>query len=186
MMKINILLTAVLTLFTVSAHAQDVDSYKEQVLQDVQKLQKNDIIISKIKERNSAHADLTQADIDKLDSAWRAEIKDDNFNVIKALLNSDASKELVKVKDASEGVYGEIFIMDNKGLNVAISDITSDYWQGDEAKWKQTYLDGKDTLHMSDVEFDESVQAFTVQISAPLLDESGNPIGAVTFGIVME
>jgi hypothetical protein len=33
----------------------------------------------------------------------------------------------------------EMFVMDAKGLNVGQSDVTSDYWQGDEAKWQKTY-----------------------------------------------
>ena len=36
---------------------------------------------------------------------------------------------------------------DNKGLNVGQSDVTSDYWQGDEAKWKKSYKMGAGAVH---------------------------------------
>ena len=180
------LTTALLTGTSLTSTAQDLDAFKAQVLEDVGKIASNSLITSKIKERNTAHASLTEADILKLDSAWREEVKTGTYNVVDTLLNNEASKELVKMKDESKGVYGEIFIMDDKGLNVASSDVTSDYWQGDEAKWKETYLKGAGSTHISEVEFDESVQAFTAQISSAISDETGAVIGAVTFSVIME
>jgi hypothetical protein len=41
-------------------------------------------------------------------------------------------------------------------MNVGQSDVRSDCWQGDEAKWQQTYLKGADAIHIGEVEFDES------------------------------
>jgi hypothetical protein len=79
-------------------------------------------------------------------------------------------------------MYTEIFVMDNKGLNVGQSDVTSDYWQGDEAKWQKTYQVGPDAIHVSDVEQDESSQVFQAQVSVPVVD-GGQVIGAVTVGV---
>ena len=74
--------------------------------------------------------------------------------------------------------------MDNKGLNVAQSVETSDYWQGDEAKWQQTYSVGPDALHISEVEFDDSTGFYQSQASLAIKDPATNEvIGAVTFGI---
>ncbi|MEM8755288.1 MAG: hypothetical protein AAGF90_20180, partial [Pseudomonadota bacterium] len=72
-----------------------------------------------------------------------------------------------------------------KGLNVGQSAKTSDYWQGDEAKWRETYLVGPDAIHVSDVEEDESTQTFQIQVSLPIVD-GGAPIGAVTVGVDVE
>jgi hypothetical protein len=81
----------------------------------------------------------------------------------------------------------EIFVMDNKGLNVGQSDITSDYWQGDEAKWQKTYSVGASAIHISDVAKDESTQSFQSQLSLPVVDPANNQvIGAVTIGINVE
>lgn len=76
----------------------------------------------------------------------------------------------------------EIFVMDNRALNVGQSGPTSDYWQGDEAKWQQTFLVGADAVHISKIEYDESSKAFDFQLSFSIVD--GNEvIGAVTFGV---
>ena len=94
---------------------------------------------------------------------------------------------LADARDASEGLITEAFAMDHVGLNVAVSDPTSDYWQGDEAKWRQTYKVGADAIHISDVELDESTQTYQSQVSLPVVDpDGGAPIGAVTFGINVE
>ena len=73
-----------------------------------------------------------------------------------------------------------IFVMDNQGANVAMTDKTSDYWQGDEAKFKNSF--GKGSVFVDEVEFDDSTQAYLCQVSVPVTD-GGAVIGAITFGI---
>ena len=77
--------------------------------------------------------------------------------------------------------------MDAKGLNVGQSDVTSDYWQGDEDKWQRTYPVGPDALLIGEVEQDESTQRFQTQVSLSVVDPAdGAVIGAVTVGIDVE
>lgn len=109
------------------------------------------------------------------------------MDMIDKMLHSNASKVLDAMREASGTVYGEIIIMDRRGLNVAISDATSDYFQGDENKWSRPFLMGKNGIFVDTVEFDESVQAFTSQISLTLEDpETEELLGVVTFSVLME
>jgi len=65
--------------------------------------------------------------------------------------------------------------------------VTSDYWQGDEAKFTQTYAVGSDAVHFSDIDFDESSQSYQAQISFTIIDPaSGAPIGAMTVGVLAD
>jgi hypothetical protein len=74
--------------------------------------------------------------------------------------------------------------MDDKGLNVGQSDVTSDYWQGDEPKWQKTFKVGPDTVFVDKVEKDESSEQLQIQVSVSIKDpETGKVIGAVTLGI---
>ena len=74
--------------------------------------------------------------------------------------------------------------MDAQGLNVAASGLTSDYWQGDEAKFTETYGKGAGAVHFGEVEFDESSQTYQAQISVTVTDPAtGQPIGAITVGV---
>ena len=144
-------------------------------------------IVSAVKAQNQKHAGLQQADIDRLDKQWRSETGSSNQPLIKAVLSNDLSKFLKGKKDASKGLYTEIFVMDNKGLNVGQSDVTSDYWQGDEAKWQKTFQVGASAIHVSDVKKDESTQTFQGQLSLPVVDPANNQvIGAITLGINVE
>jgi hypothetical protein len=78
-------------------------------------------------------------------------------------------------------------MMDARGLNVAASSVTSDYWQGDEEKFTATYPLGPDAVHISEVEFDESTQTFQAQVSLPVTDPAtGAVIGAITIGVAAD
>ena len=72
----------------------------------------------------------------------------------------------------------------DKGLNVGQSDPTSDYWQGDEAKWKKTFKVGPNAVHVSEAEMDDSTQMLQSQASVTITDPAtGKAIGAITVGI---
>lgn len=144
-------------------------------------------IVSAIAAQNAAHADLTQTDVEGMDASWRSEIGAGSTPTIDAVLQNAAADFLRDQVEASGGRITEVFIMDNHGLNVAASAMTSDMWQGDEAKFIETYSVGADAVHFSDVELDESTQRYQAQISMTIIDpDSGEPIGAMTIGIDAE
>lgn len=141
-------------------------------------------LIEAIKVQNDRHTGLSEDAVIELDQQWRAEAADGGGPLITELLAHPVSGWLRGQQTATAGFVTEVFVMDDKGLNVAQSVETSDYWQGDEAKWKETYQVGPDALHISDVEFDESTGFYQSQASLAIKDpESGEVIGAITFGI---
>jgi len=176
-----ILLAAPLGTAQAGDHVAPLTAFaKEQIASWVQ----SDIVVNAIKAQNQKNAGLTQADIDKLDKQWRSETSAGGGSLINRVLANDLSKYLKDIKAKAGGVFTEIFVMDNKGLNVGQSDVTSDYWQGDEGKWKNTYGKGPGAIDIGEIEQDESTQAFQSQISMTVVDpSSGEPIGAVTVGV---
>lgn len=144
-------------------------------------------IVAAVAGQNARHAGLTQADIDAMDKAWRAEVGASAAPTIDPVRTAAVSALLREMAQTSEGLFTEIFLMDNRGLNVAMSDTTSDYWQGDEEKWSLTYAAGADAIHVGEVELDESTQTYQSQISVAVVDPAtGAPIGAATFGVNVE
>ncbi len=135
------------------------------------------VIVEAVKEENAKEKTMEQ--IKTMDIKWKA--TPGYADYMKALMESKCGKHLQKIV-AEEPYYAEIFVMDNQGANVAMSDKTSDYWQGDEAKFKKSFNDGKGAVFIDDVEFDDSTQAYTVQVSVPVTD-GDKVIGAITFGI---
>jgi hypothetical protein len=135
------------------------------------------IIVRAVKAENAKGKTLAQ--IQELDKKWMATPGITDY--MKALMENECGKYLRKIQ-ASAPYYAEIFVMDNLGANVAMSDKTSDYWQGDEAKFIKSYSGGKGAVFVDEVKFDNSTQAYLVQVSVPVKD--GNKvIGAITFGI---
>jgi hypothetical protein len=100
---------------------------------------------------------------------------------MKSLMASDCAKQLAAIQQSMPYII-EIFVMDNQGANVAMTDKTSDYWQGDEAKFKQSFNGGAGAVFVDEVKFDESTQAYLVQVSVPVKD-ADKAVGAITFGI---
>jgi hypothetical protein len=153
----------------------------------IKKWMADPIVIKAIKDQNAKHASLSQANIDGLDKQWRAETKSPAKPKINEVLGNALSAYLKKIKADSKGFVTEIFVMDNKGLNVGQSDVTSDFWQGDEAKWQKTFLAGPGATFVDKVDKDESTQTFQTQISMSIADPATNAvIGAVTVGVDVE
>ena len=144
-------------------------------------------VIDAVRAQNAANAALTQADIDTLDATWRAEIGTAETPTIDTVVGSAVSTYLRAQIEAGAGLFTEVFVMDSHGLNVASASVTSDYWQGDEAKFSETFPKGPGAVHVGEIERDESTMTYQVQISRTLTDpDSGEPIGAATFGVDAE
>lgn len=141
-------------------------------------------VIAAIKAANVEHESWTQSKIDTVDKQWMQEAKSGTGPLVSAVVDNDASEMLRKLQSANSDLYKEIFVMDNKGLNVAATQATSDYWQGDEAKWQKTFLQGPDSVFADKIKFDESSGAKQCQINLSIKDpQTGKVIGAVTFGV---
>jgi glycerol-3-phosphate dehydrogenase len=141
-------------------------------------------IIDAIRAQNIQNARLSTEDILRLDERWRAETVSPSKPMIQALMANALSSFLMQKKHASKGLYTEIFVMDDKGLNVGQSDITSDYWQGDEAKWQKTFLVGPNAMLIETMKRDKSTHILQSQLSLPVTDPAtGDVIGAITVGI---
>lgn len=168
-----------------NAMANEYESQLRGIFQEqLQSWLSSPLLIDAINKQNNDHAGLTDADIDSMDKQWRSQAKNGGGPLIDRVVQREASAYLSGKKKESGDLVTEVFIMDNKGLNVAVSDITSDYMQGDEAKWKKTYPQGAGQIFVDEVEFDDSSETFQSQVSATVVDPaSGRAIGAVTFGI---
>lgn len=141
------------------------------------KLGSDPIIVEAVKMENSKRKSLAQ--IKEMDKKWRATPGLDA--TMKAMKTSKAGMHLISIMNSAP-YYAEIFVMDNQGANVAMTGKTSDYWQGDEAKFQESYKGGKGAVHISNVKFDDSTQAYLVQVSVPVKD-GDKVIGAITIGI---
>lgn len=143
-----------------------------------------EIVSLSVEAHNETYGDLKEADIIKLDDQWRAETKADDKPLIAATLSSPLSIYLTRMQGQSYGLFVEVFVMDEVGLNVGQSSITSDFWQGDEAKFQKTYPVGKDAIFVDEPEWDDTLKIWRVQVNKSLVNPKSNElIGAATIEV---
>ena len=179
---ISLIITSVLVGYSGLAGAGEPAPPKIQDLakSELAAMGKDPKVVAAVKAQNAKGQTLDQ--IKAADEKWKATAGADAF--ISSILENDLSKYLRQIQETKE-YLAEIFVMDNQGANVAMTDKTSDYWQGDEAKFKKSYAGGTGAVFVDDVEFDDSTQAYVAQVSVPVL-EGGKAIGAITFGVEVE
>jgi len=147
---------------------------------ELQKMGVVPVIVAAVKQANAEHKTLDE--IKARDQAWRDAPGITAF--MQAMLMSKCGLYLQQLRQSS-AFYAEIFVMDNQGANVCMTDKTSDYWQGDEAKFQQSFLNGVGAIHIGEIAFDDSTHTYLVQVSVPV--KAGDAvIGAITFGIDVE
>lgn len=127
-----------------------------------------------------------QAILEK-DALWQREFKAGNFSLSASLMGIPLSQQLRQFKTRSQGLITEIILMDARGANVAISDMTSDYWQGDEAKFLLSFNKSPEELFFEPVGYDESTRRFQVHVSLPIYaPDIETSIGVLTVGVDIE
>jgi hypothetical protein len=172
--------TGLLLAFSIGmALAQDAPYVKpvtDYALENVKPWLSEPIVVKAINAQNVETAKLKDIEINRLDIGW---MDRSNKQLIDSKMNNELAAFLRKKKEVGNGVIHEIFIFDNRGLNVAQTDLTQDYNQGDEAKYWKTFQVGPDAI------FVDKVDAKNVaQVSLTIKDPAtGKAIGAVTVGI---
>ena len=137
----------------------------------------NPVFVQEIKKQNEKKISIE--DIIKIDAQWIKE--GGEIPLHEELMNNACAKEASSLYNKYPLV--ELFVMDNKGANVGQANETSDYWQGDEAKWKNSFNGGKGGVDIGKRNIDESTGLADQKISLPVIDEDGTVIGAVCFGL---
>ncbi|MCF4099882.1 PDC sensor domain-containing protein [Maritalea mediterranea] len=142
---------------------------------------RQEVVWTAVMAQNEALKGISQQEINALDAQWRAETGENVQPLIESVSSREISRYLRAVQNNSEGVLTEIIVTDENGLNVGMSAVSSDYWQGDEEKWRIPYKTGR--IHINEIDFDESTQLYQTQISVPVRKRDGTIIGAATFGV---
>jgi methyl-accepting chemotaxis protein len=175
--------------------SQEIQCYGEQAIsrsamivsgsiQNLQTLALSPTIIAAVKTANDTYAGKSQAQIDadisSMDKQW-IDKKPEIEGLVKQLLENDISAELKSfVKAFPEEV--EVFVTDIHGLNIALTDRTSDYLQGDEDWWKNAFNNGQGATYLGEVEYDESSQTYAMNIGIPIKDRSGQKVIGILRG----
>lgn len=162
---------------SINANEKASAKVKAFVLKSLLPLMTNKVFAEETKKQNAAKVSLDE--IKKIDKEWQA--AEDFLPIQEKVTGNACAEEINKVIAKISGIK-EAFVMDNQGAVVGENDLTSDYWQGDEAKWQNSYNGGKGGVDVGKVKFDKSANAQLQQVSLPILD-GDKVIGAITIGI---
>jgi hypothetical protein len=128
-------------------------------------------ILGFVEAKNGAQE--TMADIQKRDARWRA----GGETALRKELTTGACAQRLHALSKDDSFVLEAILMDAQGALVCATHETSDYWQGDEDKWKKP-MGGLEAF-VDEPAYDESTQSYALQLSVPV-QRGGRRIGALT------
>jgi hypothetical protein len=182
-MRIVVLLAALLTSVPATAQspsrspAMQLDPALQAEVDHIRTWTQDAAILKAVREQNALNVPLSR--IRSIDISWMTSKEPDPR--MQALLKNPCSKSLQGFTKA-RAEYREAFVMENQGALVCMTRKTSDYWQGDEDKWRKSFAEGRGAVFVSEPQLDESTGARLVHVSVPILD-GGKAIGVISVGI---
>ena len=128
-----------------------------------------------------SNLDNIQAYIADKDAEWISASKDYMTPFMQELIDTRLSSKLrdkIAFYEKKYGykVFGEVFLTNKYGANVAQTGKTSDYRQDDEVWWQEAR---ENNLYIRDVQYDESAGIYSTDIAIRVDDEDGNFIGVI-------
>jgi len=129
-----------------------------------------------------------QGYIDEKDNEWTAAPKGEITPFMRKLIENDLS-EIIRSKIGFYNdmfnfkVYGEVFVTNKFGANVAQTGKTSDFRQDDEEWWQSARRDG---FYIRDVAYDESSGVYSTDVAIRIDDNKGSFIGVIKIVLNIE
>jgi hypothetical protein len=178
-MKNAIISVSVLTsfLFAGFAFAKEV----KDVVPEIVAAAANPAVVKAVKEQNAKGVSL--AKIQEIDKSWMETTSAHKAptDFMKSFDSNAAANELAKI-EKSKPYMVEFILTDDQGANVAITGMTSDYWQGDEPKFTNAFANGKGNTYIARPQKDKSTGEVISQVSVPVMSD-GKAIGTLTVGV---
>lgn len=122
-----------------------------------------------------------------LDRKWQALAPTKPSELAERLLNLAISRALADWQDSHKGLVTETFITNEMGAITALSQLTSDFWQGDEEHFSATIGRRPEEIILSPLMYDPSARRFQLTASTPLYEDgTGKYAGAIAIGLDIE
>jgi len=122
-----------------------------------------------------------QSYIAQKDKEWTSAPKETVTSFMWELESNEVARDLKQrlkfyEEKYSYRVFGEVFITNKYGVNVAQTGKTTDYYQADEHWWQVAKNSG---LYIEDVEYDRSANVYSTDIGIRIDDKDRNFLGAI-------
>jgi hypothetical protein len=139
----------------------------------------DDSIQDAIRTANKTYSGNEANDLNKIltiDDQWRtAVVNNEHTFVVDWPLNNEVARDLKNYQSLYPDNI-ETFTTDKKGALIGATNLTSDYYQADEAWWQTAYNNGQGNVYISLPVYDESAGAFSILIAVPVFDQQEGEI----------
>jgi len=165
---------------------QSMDSVDRQIYRRIERWESylqtrpNIYILLAASNQQFATMDNRETTIASRDSQWIAASDDQITALMADWTDAQLSDSLKSVSTFYEEQYGyklfpEVFITNQYGVNIAQTNMTSDYYQADEEWWQQAKIRG---IYVSDASYDESSQIYSISLCLRI-DDNDNFLGVM-------
>jgi len=138
------------------------------------------MVLDTIMTANSSYRGMSEAAIGerfrKIEAEWNTPASD---VLVQSILSSRASRYLRRCQEQDKR-FLRITVTDARGATVAGTHKSLDYYQADEDFWQQIYAQGRGSVNITDVLYDDASKSYYIGVGVPVLEEGTNRfLGAV-------
>jgi hypothetical protein len=137
-------------------------------------------IVEAVTEANRRYAGVTRESVEahilKMEKEWNTPAAD---GYVRQMLTSRAGRQLTGWRQTDRR-FLRITLTDAQGAAIAATHKTMDYFQADEDFWQATFAEGRGSIHLTDVLYDDVTKSYYVGLGVPVMEEGTNRfIGAI-------
>ncbi len=169
---------------TNSAREPNTSLIDETFIQDLRAQAENMVVVFSVNSQNQTHKNLSPKENQSLNEKWHQEATTYEKPLITAKLTNPLSTYLTRLQADSVGLYSEILVMDQNGLNVGQSAMTKDMYHGDKNQFMQTYTGGVNAVIIGSPQFRSDIGIWQTRVHIPVVDsQKQKVIGVANFEI---
>ena len=162
-------ITLLLLVFSVGANGVELEQLAKPIAQ-LKVIAEQPAIQMSIQTNSQDLLDIQ--DMIKIDQQWKV-----NPNLPNELLDPSVQQLFIEYLSQPHTMFVELILMGKQGQTLAGAPHTTDYWQGDEAKFIETLK--RENVYVNSLDWDESSRTISAQISIPVWI-NGNIQGVLT------
>ena len=171
---------------TVALNATERENLLTVLSKRIRPIIDNSQLILALDNSSSMQKTLAADVIEALDIQWQHEAGVAEQPLISEIISRPTSAYLRSVKELSNGLITEAILVGGAGLNVAQSDVTTDYYQADESAWSALQDKPSSDYYIGGIRYDESSRKFQVKVSWTITGTEGERRGILILGMDVE
>jgi hypothetical protein len=108
--------------------------------------------------------------VERIEKIWNTPSAN---SIVQEMLSSRTSRRLRRHQEIDPR-FLRITVTDERGVTVAATHKTLDYFQADEDFWQAIYAEGRGAVNLTDVLYDKATKSDYIGIGVPVLEEGSN------------